>query len=78
MIFYVVEFQSNASGAVLSYAFDNKDDAEVKYHEVCMYAVKSPVRNHSVLLCDENMSFIKGETHIHNPVVEDPKEDGEE
>ena len=75
MIYYVIEFQSGDTGAILYHSFNNQDDAEVKYHEVCMYAVKSPVRNHSVMLCDENMSFIKGETHIHNA---EPKEEGEE
>lgn len=79
MIYYVIELQSNDSGAALCYSFNNKEDAEIKFHEVCMYAVKSNVRNHSIMLCDENMSFIMGNTYSHEQDNEEPTlKEGEE
>lgn len=70
MIFYVIEFQSGDTGAVIPFAFDDRTAAETKYHQLLAVAAGSDVRKHGVMLCNEDMFVIKSELYDHTPVDE--------
>lgn len=65
MIFYVIEFQSEATGAVIPLAFTDRSDAEAKYHQLLSVAAKSAVRKHGVMLCNEDLFILKSEIYVH-------------
>lgn len=65
MIFYVIEFQSEAAGAAIPLAFSDRSDAEAKYHQLLAVAAKSAVRKHGVMLCNEDLFIIKSEIYTH-------------
>ena len=65
MIFYVIEFQSSTTGAVIPLAYTDRSDAEAKYHELLAVAAKSEVRKHGVMLCNEDLFILKSELYTH-------------
>lgn len=65
MIYYVIELQSGDAGAVLPYAYNNRPDAEVKYHALLSAAAKSAVPSHTVMLVMWNGNVVKSETYEH-------------
>ena len=65
MIFYVIEFQSEATGAIVPLAFTDRSDAEAKYHQLLAVAAKSAVRKHGVMLCNEDLFILKSEIYVH-------------
>ena len=69
-MFYVIEIQTNDSGATNTFVFAKKEDAEAKYHEVLMYASKSSVRKHGAMIMTEDMFILKSEIYNHEPVEE--------
>lgn len=69
-MFYVLEFQTNETGATNTFCFTDKNDAESKYHEILMYASKSNVRKHGAMILTEDMFIIKSEIYNHEPVEE--------
>ena len=72
MLFYVIEIQSNESGACIPVVFTERDQAESKYHDVLKYAAVSSVRKHGAILCNEDGFIIKSEVYNHEvPAPED-------
>ena len=69
-MFYVLEFQTNETGATNTFCFNDKNNAESKYHEILMYASKSNVRKHGAMILTEDMFIIKSEIYNHEPVEE--------
>lgn len=63
---YVIELQTNETGAVNVFTFDNRADAEAKYHEILMYAAKSTVKKHGAIIITEDMFIVKTEVYNHN------------
>ena len=68
MIFYVIEFQSEVAGSVITFTFTDRSDAEAKYHTLLAAAAKSNVRKHGVMLCNEDLFLIKSEVYDHEEV----------
>ena len=68
-MFYVVEVQTSDIGAVLPFAFDNRPDAEAKYHDLLRIAAKSSVPKHGVMLLDEDLFVLKSEHYDHSANV---------
>ena len=68
-MFYVIELQTNESGATNTFCFANRDDAESKYHEILMYASKSSVRKHGAMIITEDMYILKSEIYNHEVVT---------
>ena len=68
MIFYVIEFQSEVTGAVIPLAFTDRSDAEAKYHQLLSVAAKSAVRKHGVMLCNEDLFILKSEIYVHEEI----------
>lgn len=65
MIFYVIELQTGVSGSCIPFAFDNKADAEAKYHTLLAVAAKSDVPKHGVILVNADGFVIKSEVYDH-------------
>ena len=66
MVFFVIESQvNNGSGALLTFSFDNRPDAEAKYHTLLAVAAKSAVQKHGVMLCTEDLFVLKQEVYTH-------------
>ena len=65
MIFYVIELQTSSTGASLPFAFDNRPDAEAKYHSLLAVAAKSSVPRHAVLLVNADGFVLKSEVYTH-------------
>ena len=65
MVFYVIEFQTESTGAALPLAFTNQADAEEKYHQLLAVAAKSAVPKHGVMLCNEDLFVLKSEIYTH-------------
>ena len=61
MIYYVIEFQSGATGAAIVNTYTNRDDAEEKYHEIMKYASKSGIPKHGAMIITEDLFALKGE-----------------
>ncbi|MBO5839661.1 MAG: hypothetical protein J6R06_08315 [Bacteroidales bacterium] len=73
MIYFVFETQvtkdkktGKETSAVNVFSFDNKKDAESKYHEILMYGAKSDIYKHGAILFTEDMFIIKSEVYTHN------------
>ena len=65
MIFYVIELQTGITGSCIPFAFDNKADAEAKYHTLLAAAAKSDVPKHGVILVNADGFVIKSEVYNH-------------
>ena len=63
----VVELQTNADGTFgnIVNAYDNRADAEEKYHTILMYAAKSQVMIHAAVMIDERGNYMKNESFVH-------------
>ena len=66
---YVIELQTNDTGAVNVFTFDNRPDAEAKYHEILMYASKSSVKKHGAVIITEDLFIVKSEVYNHSETI---------
>lgn len=64
----VTEIQKFADGTMTtpSYAYDNANSAEAKYHAILSAAAVSKVPTHSCIMFDEEGNFIDKKCYIHN------------
>ena len=70
-MYFVLEIQiSNGTGSILPFAFDNKADAEAKYHTILSVAATSSEEKHSAVLMAENGVTIKQESYFHEVEAE--------
>ena len=65
MIYYVIELQTSDQGACIPMAYDNRPDAEEKYHQILTAACKSAVPKHGAVLMNEDGFVIKTEMYEH-------------
>ena len=65
MIYYVIEFQTGATGAVLPVAYTDRNQAESAYHTILSAAAVSEIPKHGVMLCNADLFVIKSEIYIH-------------
>lgn len=70
-MYFVLEIQINETGSILPYVFDNRPDAEAKYHSILAVAATSTVPKHSAVLMAENGITLKHESYFH---IEEPVE----
>ena len=70
--YIVIELQNNADGTVgnLVYTYDNKNEAESKYHLVLSSAAVSQVRIHAAMLAMTDGTLIASQHYIHLPAPE--------
>lgn len=70
MIYYVIELQTGVTGACVPFAFNDRADAEAKYHTLLAVASKSDVPKHGVIMVNADGFVIKSEVYDHTEPVE--------
>lgn len=73
MKYLVVEIQKFPDGGMStpSYAYDNVQQAEAKYHTVLAAAAVSKLACHSAIMLNEEGMFIKAECFKHETTAEE-------
>lgn len=64
--YIVVEMQNGVIGGN-TWAYDTRDDAEVKFYQVLSEVVKSPVEVHTVMLVTDEGFVIDCKCYKHEP-----------
>ena len=64
-MFIVVEFQKSAQNAMscVVNAYENRADAEERYHDILRYAAKTTLLKHGAIMFTEDSSYVKGEKY---------------
>ena len=67
MKYIVLEIQTNADGSVgtLTYAFDDQNQAESKYHQVLAAGAISELPMHSAILITNDCTMLKSDVYYH-------------
>ena len=69
-MFYVIEIQTSTTGAVIPFVFDNRNEAEAKYHALLSIASTSTVPKHGAMLFNDDGFIIKSEVYNHETTEE--------
>ena len=64
-MYIVVEIQTSATVATLVNSYEDRNQAESKYHQILTAAALSSVPKHSAVLMNDVGQTIKNETYIH-------------
>ena len=64
-MFIVLEMQTSNTVATLVNAYEDRNQAESKYHQILTAAALSSVPKHSAVLMNDEGQTIKSETYIH-------------
>ena len=64
-MYIVIEIQTSATVATLVNAYEDRNQAESKYHQILTAAALSSVPKHSAVLMNDVGQTIKNETYIH-------------
>jgi len=64
-MYYVIEIQTAATGAVLPFAFTDRNEAEAKYHDLLRVAATSAVPKHGAMLLTDDLFVLKQENYVH-------------
>ena len=68
-MYIVIEIQKNEQVATLVNAYEDRNLAEQKYHQILSAAAVSSVLTHSAVMLEEDGRLLKRETYSH-PVEE--------
>lgn len=64
-MYIVLEIQTTSTVATLVNAYEDRNQAESKYHQILSAAALSSVPKHSAVLMNDVGQTIKKETYIH-------------
>lgn len=64
-MYIVLEIQTSATVTTLVNSYEDRNQAESKYHQILTAAALSNVPKHSAVLMDEIGQTIKNETYTH-------------
>ena len=64
-MYIVIEIQTSTTVATLVNSYEDRNQAESKYHQILTAAALSSVPKHSAVLMDDEGRTIKSETYIH-------------
>ena len=64
-MFYVLELQTDQSGSVLVWSYDNLPQAESKFYSILSAAAVSSVRKHGAIILNEDGIMLKHEVFNH-------------
>jgi hypothetical protein len=64
-MFVVIEIQTAESVSTIVNAYENRNDAENKYHSVLSFASISEVPIHSAVMLTDDGKFVKSESYDH-------------
>lgn len=68
-MYVVIELQTAATTSVIPFAFEDKQQAEAKYHQLLSVAATSSVPKHGAVMLTGEGLFLKSECYEH-PVTE--------
>ena len=79
-MFIVLELQTNTDGTVgtLVNAYENRNQAENKYHTILAYAATSNLPCHAASMFTNEGNMIKSERYLHPQQEEEPEQQEEE
>lgn len=64
-MYIVVEIQTSTTVATLVNSYEDRNQAESKYHQILTAAALSSVPKHSAVLMNDEGQTIKSETYTH-------------
>lgn len=64
-MFYVIEIQTGTTGAVIPFVFQDRNQAEAKYHTLLSVAAVSEVPKHGAMLFTDDGFVLKSEVYNH-------------
>lgn len=64
-MYIVIEIQTSATVATLVNSYEDRNQAESKYHQILTAAALSSVPKHSAVLMNDEGQTIKSETYTH-------------
>ena len=64
-MYIVIEIQTSNTVATLVNSYEDRHQAESKYHQILTAAALSSVPKHSAVLMNDSGQTIKSETYIH-------------
>lgn len=64
-MFIVLEIQTSTTVATIVNSYEDRNEAESKYHQILTAAAVSSVPKHSAVLMDDEGNRIKNEVYIH-------------
>lgn len=64
-MYIVLEIQTSTTVATLVNSYEDRNQAESKYHQILTAAALSSVPKHSAVLMNDEGQTIKSETYIH-------------
>ncbi len=64
-MFVVIEIQTDTQTATLVNAYENRNDAENKYHNILAVASVSSVPIHTAVMVTDTGRFVKSESYDH-------------
>lgn len=62
----VIEIQAGETVSTIVNSYDDRDEAESRYHTILAAAAVSSVPNHSAVMLTTTGQFIKSETYSHS------------
>lgn len=67
MVHFIIEIQKTETGAAIvpPVGYDNREQAEQKYHNTLAAAAVSQVPAHTVLMINDTGDVVKAETYYH-------------
>ena len=76
MKYIVIEVQTNIDGTVgnLVYSYDNRNEAESKYHAVLAAAAVSALPMHTCVLFQSDGILLARQCYVHEQGAEEPTE----
>lgn len=71
MKYLVIEIQKFDTGALSTptYAFDDRNSAEAKFHSILAAAAKSALTTHACVMLTEDGRVVRNECYHHTPVT---------
>ena len=64
-MYIVIEIQTSTTVATLVNSYEDRNQAESKYHQILTAAALSSVPKHSAVLMNDIGQVLKNETYIH-------------
>ena len=64
-MFYVIEIQTSNTGAVIPFVFQDRNEAEAKFHSLLAVAAVSAVPKHGAMMFTDDGFVLKSEVYNH-------------
>ena len=72
-MFYVIEIQTSNTGAIIPFVFQDRNQAEAKYHNILSAAAVSEAPKHGAMLFTDDGFVLKSEVYNHQDPQPEPE-----